>query len=115
MNLEKIFQSNEVAGVPLRKLIKKHNPFNTAEELYLKSGLSQEQIEEFQKNAESVSIRQLNRMLTFCEFDLKLTALFDDDLEEVNITDELSDVYIKEDMDWEEELDWEGEIEEDIL
>jgi len=115
MTLGKIFQKSDNGFIPFQQLIRQNNPFKTAEELYLKAGLSQEEAREFQKKPEHFSIVQLNRILAFCEFDLKLTALFDDDLEEVSITDELSDVNIKEDMGWNEETDWEEEMEEDVF
>ena len=115
MTLEKVYQAGEMEkSVPLTKLIKQNNPFKTIAELYSKAGMSPEDVNAFQKNPDHLTVKNLNKILSLCEFDLKCTALFGEDLQELNMLGQNTTIFTVEEEAWEEEdMDWEDELEED--
>jgi hypothetical protein len=115
MTLEKVFQKDEMEqGFPINKFIKKANPYKTLGELYSKAGLTDDEVKTFQKNPDSISIKNLNKILNLCEFDLKLTALFGEDIQELNLFGQMTTIFTAEESVWDEEdADWEEEMEED--
>lgn len=115
MTLEKVYQKDELEmSTPLIKLLKQNNPFKSERELYIKAGLSPDEIKEFQKNPDNLSIKNLNKILSLCEFDLKVIALFEEDLDDLNQPHQMTTIFRMDDHTWEEEdMDWEEEMEED--
>lgn len=115
MTLEKIFQKDESEQFSsISKFIRKANPYKTLGELYTKAGLSEEESKAFQKIPDSISIRSLNKILDLCEFDLKVTALFGDDIQELNLFGQMTAIFSAEESVWEDiDSDWEEEMEED--
>ena len=115
MTLDRIFQnSKKGTHFPIQKFLKQNNPFKSMEALYEKVGMTAEDIADFQKNADSISLKTLNKLLAICEIDLKLTILMGEDLEEEQVVEEISDIYLSDDDSWEEALDMEEEYEEDV-
>src|SRR5690349_13685785 len=103
MTLEKVFQKDEMEqNFPIHKFIKKANPYKTIGELYIKAGLSEEETKAFQKNADSITVKNLNKILNLCEFDLKLTALFGEDIQELNLFGQMTTIYTAEESVWDD-------------
>jgi hypothetical protein len=115
MTLEKIFQHQSCESI--QKLIKKHNPFKTTDDLFTAAGISKTEMKEFQKNPDNISMKSLNRLLSLCEFDLKLTAVFGEDRQELEINEEITEVWSETEYEWEEEEEeeeWAEELEEEM-
>ena len=113
MTLEKVFPS-EKKGNPasIFKFLKQHNPFKTMDQLFNKAGLTKEESLGFIERPDSISFRSLSKLMAICDLDLKLTLVMADEVDEA---EEMSDIYLNEDNQWEEEVDWEEEeSEEDV-
>jgi hypothetical protein len=114
MTLEKVYP-NEKKGTPasILKFLQSHNPYPTLEALFSKAGFAKTEITDFIEKPDTISFRHLNRLLSICEIDLKLTVVGFEDIEEI-AEDHLSDIYINEEDSFEDALDWDEESEEDV-
>lgn len=113
MTLEKVFRQHEnEPHSPISKFVKQNNPYKTLTELYAKAGLSEDEIKAFQKCPDNITVKNLNKILSLCEFDLRMVALFGEELAEENVYGNLTQIFTAEVNDWEED-DWEEEMEED--
>lgn len=113
MTLEKVYP-NQKKGTPasILKFLQSHNPYPTVEALFNKAGFTKAEIAAFIEKPDTISFRHLNRLLSICEIDLKLTMVDSEDLDEI-AEEQLSDIFINED-DSLDALDWDEESEEDV-
>ena len=112
MTLDKIYTTAKKSKPsPILKVLQQNNPFNNMEVLLNKAGMSKEDSAEFLRKPDSISVRNLNKLMSICEIDLKLLLLTGEDLE-TTAEEEMSEIYLGEDDSWEDSVDWRDESEE---
>ena len=112
MTLDKIYTTAKKSKPsPILKVLQQNNPFNNMEVLLSKAGMNKEESAEFLRKPDSISVRNLNKLMSICEIDLKLLLLTGEDLE-ATAEEEMSDIYLGEDDSWEDTVDWRDEAEE---
>jgi|GEM_PF-4856052 len=109
MTLEKVYQPAAQKPSSILRFLQQNNPYASIDQLLHKAGLSKPEVSQFLKQPDSISFRSLSKLLFMCDADMKLTIVSADEAVE---EEEISDIFVSDNDEWEDSLDLEEDSED---